>query len=358
MDESRPLTPIEALILVRLLPAGESGVKTTDLRKDLEPLLGHRWSGNSLTEVVDRNILNLVSRQLALNRAAKSKKARPAIGLTAEGRQAALGFLMIDQLPSKPKTTWANLKKALLLAPALGLSGPGTSLSKDDHLRAALLARQYDLQLGETPSLKQAKSEWLRRTLGMGEREKITLETVQAALFRRESGEEHPLPPKRALDRLLARRLGARRDDTKEMRETILRGWISGGDGVPQASSSSVDSEWASAPQPSSPLDLGSFSQKVKAAAQACLTGRYGGNKVFIIHVWRSLQQAPEFRRMDLNTFKQHLTEANNARLLDLSRADLIQAMDRDDVQLSEVAYLSATFHFIRIDSSEIRYPP
>ena len=42
--------------------------------------------------------------------------------------------------------------------------------------------------------------------------------------------------------------------------------------------------------------------------------------------------------------FKTRLAEANNARLLDLSRADLVQAMDPEDVQLSEVSYLNATF--------------
>jgi hypothetical protein len=54
---------------------------------------------------------------------------------------------------------------------------------------------------------------------------------------------------------------------------------------------------------------------------------------------------------MDLPAFKQRLAEANNARLLDLSRADLVQAMDPDDVHLSEVTYLNAVFHFIRIGS-------
>ncbi len=54
---------------------------------------------------------------------------------------------------------------------------------------------------------------------------------------------------------------------------------------------------------------------------------------------------------MDLPAFKQRLAEANNARLLDLSRADLVQAMDPDDVRLSEVTYLNAAFHFIRIGS-------
>ena len=62
------------------------------------------------------------------------------------------------------------------------------------------------------------------------------------------------------------------------------------------------------------------------------------------------LRDDPEFRGTDFPTFKQRLAEANNARLLDLSRADLVQAMDPEDVQLSEVSYLNASFHFIRID--------
>jgi hypothetical protein len=52
---------------------------------------------------------------------------------------------------------------------------------------------------------------------------------------------------------------------------------------------------------------------------------------------------------MDLKSFKQRLTEANHARLLDLSRADLVEAMNPDDVRQSEAAYQGATFHFVRI---------
>ena len=55
------------------------------------------------------------------------------------------------------------------------------------------------------------------------------------------------------------------------------------------------------------------------------------------------------FQAMEMVTFKKQLAEANNARLLDLSRADLVQAMDPNDVQQSEVHYLNATFHFVRI---------
>jgi len=91
------------------------------------------------------------------------------------------------------------------------------------------------------------------------------------------------------------------------------------------------------------------FAERVKAAARACPTGRYGDNKVFIAHVWRRLQADPDFAGMDLDTFKDRLAEANNARLLDLGRADLVQALDPDDVRQSELSYLNATFHFVRI---------
>jgi len=123
------------------------------------------------------------------------------------------------------------------------------------------------------------------------------------------------------------------------LRDAVLRGWISGSVDQPDR-------------RPSiSPSGLADFVQKVRAAAEECASGRFGDNKVFIIHVWRALQNDPDFRGMDLPAFKQRLAEANNARLLDLSRADLVQAMDPDDVRLSEVTYLNAAFHFIRIGS-------
>jgi hypothetical protein len=355
MDQPDALSPIEALVLVRLLPAMENGVKTADIRKDLEPLLDGRWSGNALTEVLDRTVIKLVSYQLVFHKSAKSKRARPTVSLTPEGRSAALAFLRVSELPAKPKPSWASLKKALLLAPALGLSGSGATLTKDDNLRAALLARHYDLPLGESPTLKQAKTEWLRQMLGMGPREKVTLDTVQAALFRRESGDAQPLPPKRALDRLLARRLCARRDDTRELRDVILRTWIAGGNGQPATGQSRAETVGVVGLQPAVMLDLETFAQKVRAAARSCSSGRYGDNKVFIAHVWRSLQDDPEFRGTSLDAFKQRLAEANNTRLIDLGRADLVQAMDHDDVQLSEVSYLSATFHFVRTEPPERR---
>jgi hypothetical protein len=96
-------------------------------------------------------------------------------------------------------------------------------------------------------------------------------------------------------------------------------------------------------------LDLDVFAKRVVEAARESRSGRFGSDKVFVAHVWKALQDDPAFAAMGLDGFKHRLAEANNARLLDLSRADMVEAMDLDDVELSEVPYLGATFHFIRL---------
>ena len=133
-----------------------------------------------------------------------------------------------------------------------------------------------------------------------------------------ELGEHRPADPKKVLDRLISRQVGARRDDENEVREAVLRGWIDGPVDQPER-------------RPAR------FLSKVQAAAEACTSGRFGDNKVFIVHVWQSAPERSRLRGMDLAAFKERLAKANNARLLDLSRADLVQAMDPDDVRLSEV---------------------
>jgi hypothetical protein len=259
----------------------------------------------------------------------------------------------VSELPAKPKPSWATLKKSLLLGPAMGISRAASMLAKDDNLRAVLLKQQFELPLGEFPTLKQARDAWLRKVFGIGEKEKVTLDSIQGALLRRELEETRPLAPKKALDRLLARRLSARRDDTKELRDAILRGWIDRSLDDRGAEGSNRPSSPLPATAFPSPVDLAAFAREVLEAARETKMGRYGDNKVFIIHVWRSLKNRADFQEMDLITFKKLLAEANNARLLDLSRADLVQAMDPEDVRLSEATYLNATFHFIRVNSPE-----
>jgi hypothetical protein len=98
--------------------------------------------------------------------------------------------------------------------------------------------------------------------------------------------------------------------------------------------------------------DLGAFAQRVLAAARRSPTGWWGERKVFISHVWEEYQRRERKggrQAGDLEAFKLLLVRANRASLLSLSRADLVEAMDKDDVKRSEIASLGTTFHFLRI---------
>ena len=93
--------------------------------------------------------------------------------------------------------------------------------------------------------------------------------------------------------------------------------------------------------------ELVAFAERVTASAKTCPTGWSGEDFVFISHVWRHVQS--EFSTLDLAGFKMKLIAANRARLLTLSRADLVQAMKPEDVRESETSYLNSVFHFILI---------
>jgi hypothetical protein len=96
------------------------------------------------------------------------------------------------------------------------------------------------------------------------------------------------------------------------------------------------------------PQDDATFAQRVLAAARASKTGRFGDNKVFISHVMRQLE-ADGLAISDVKAFKDRLVTAHRGKLLALSRADLVQAMEPADVEESETLYLNGSFHFVRI---------
>ncbi|WP_337176076.1 hypothetical protein [Paludisphaera sp.] len=341
-----PLSPAESLALLRVLLAGTKGAKAADVRKDLDPILGRRWPGGELAAVVERALIKLAASGLVVRSEGRTARAPSTFAATDEGRRAALAALGVKELPAKPKPTWASLKKSLLTATALGLAGSAT-LAKDDVLRAVLLDRLAGLGLGGTPTLKQARDAWTRKHLGMGPREKVTLETVQAALLRRALANAPltPLPSKASLDRLIAERLGAAGKPLKDLRDEVIRRWA-----VEEAADAGPESPATAEAPAAPPLELAEFARLVREAARGCESGRHGDDKVFVVHVWRALGDEPAFRDGDYALFKRRLAEANNARLLSLSRADLVQAMDPEDVLLSEVPYMNTCFHFVRDD--------
>lgn len=75
--------------------------------------------------------------------------------------------------------------------------------------------------------------------------------------------------------------------------------------------------------------------------------GRFAPEKVFISGIWREAQTDPTFQGMTERQFKRLLVQANAERLVDLARADLVGAMDPDEVRESEIEDMGSTFHFV-----------
>ncbi len=347
MMQHSDTSAIGHLVLTRLLPSRDKGATTSQIKKDLEPLLQHRWAGAVLADMLDRTLGQLDAEGLISRSRGKGRSKVERSVLTPQGCQRGLDFLDLDKLP--PKATWASLKKTYLLARMLGLPGPAGSAAKafssDGGYKAALLRRQFDLPIDEYPTLAKATEALAWKLLGLESHchQKFSIRAVQVAIFNRELGDQRPsdrqADPRKAVDRLLSKGVNARRDDAKELREAAMRQWVDRSTADPALSPDS----------PAEPLDLRAFAEHVLAAARSSPTGRFGDNKVFIAHLWSAAQDDSALRGMDLDTFKQRLGEANNARLLDLSRADLVEAMDPEDVRTSETRYYNATFHFVRL---------
>ncbi|HEY8505026.1 MAG TPA: hypothetical protein VIL46_10625, partial [Gemmataceae bacterium] len=212
-----------------------------------------------------------------------------------------------------------------------------------DGLAALLIKRTYDLPAGAGKSVKQAAKALACKELGYPD--VSSPEELVRVVLSQFLGAEKTLSQKEILKQLPRRVAGASNNSPAALREAVLRRWVGGAEPPPAPSPEPRDE-----PVTPEPFDLPAFARTVEAAARDCPTGWFGDNKVFISHVWQQLRKEPGFPAMDLPTFKQHLTEANQAGLLRLERADLVQAMDPADVRESETQYLNAVFHFILVE--------
>ena len=168
MNAPSELTLVDQLVLARLLVAGEKGATTSELKKALDPLLGHRLAGAALADRLAQALAALDSAGLA-HRTRKGKTERGT--LTPEGERRALEFLGIDRLP--PKTNWDQIKKSLPGGPRLGLPTPRDkavkAFSGDPGFKAALLKTQFDLPVGDYPTFDQALDALAWKLLGFAD---------------------------------------------------------------------------------------------------------------------------------------------------------------------------------------------
>ncbi|CAM4479369.1 hypothetical protein [Corallococcus exiguus] len=338
MDTDTPDTRLQGLALAWLATRSEKKAGTrNELTKTLHAFVEHRWSRGEWTGRFDALLTELLEDKLV------EARGRSGLALTGAGRQRALKFLRVD---SPKGLTWKRVKQQHLLAKGLGLPGSKSALgrlSDADGVRALVLKRAHRLEGPETPTLAQVRDQLLWRQLGVETDEAFSLRAVQAHLLGKLLGQE-VRDPKRGLEQLAARAVGAPRVDAEVVRMAAMREWVlAEADKVSAPKPKLVESAVKVAPK-TPPTDTVSFARRVLDAAGAVPpTGRFGDNKVFISHVWKALQ--PEWA--DRPAFNEALLAANRAHQLSLGRADLLAAMNPRDITESEVRAAGASFHFV-----------
>jgi hypothetical protein len=318
---------VSEVVLARLLVAATNGHLRSRVKRDLAPFFDHRLGAEAWGRTFDEALEELVH-------AGKIQSpAKNRIELTETGHRAACDLIDTVELPEK--LNWSMLRDGYLMPRALGLSSPPTSAARKrittaNGLRAAILRQHFDLPVAEFPTLTQARDALCWKLIGRESAERLTVTNILKYVLNQELDAARPAPASEAPKRIAQRVVKARNADPGQLRLAALRRWCEG-----------------ASPPVSGRTALATFAERVRAAARRCPSGRFGADKVFIAHVWRQMRD--ELGGMDLASFKRRLTEANNARLLRLSRADLVEAMEPGDVEESQTEYMNAQFHFIRL---------
>jgi uncharacterized protein (DUF2267 family) len=320
---ARPAIAIADLVLVRMALPSRKPVAPSVVRKDVGKLLNHELSGaefdNLRSELADAGFL--------------AKGQRSSFALTDAGRERALRFLGVDEIP--PRTNWSAVIARYLFPRAAGLSTSAAGkLNNGDRLAALILKRKYGLAAGAGSTVSQVLEAIACKELGFsGE---TTLADLACAVLSRFMGSER-LTKEKLVKQLPLFQTGLTAVKADAARCKVVRDWLGG----PPPSESPAHEAF----------DLSTFAATVRAlAASSPPQDRFHDNKVFIAALWRASQRESSFPRLSLPEFKRRLVEANSQNLLHLSRADLVQAMDPQLVADSETGFLNANFHFVLIE--------
>ena len=323
-------TAVADLVLIRMILPSKKPVAPSVVRKDVGKLLG---SDLSATEFDD-----LRSELAFAGFLAKGK--RNTFAVTDAGRERALRFLGVGELPAK--TNWSTVIAKYLFPKAAGLSADAAAeLDSGDKLAAFILKQKYGLAAGAGSTVNQvleAVACWLP-----GFAHETTLNGLLCGVLSRLMGSER-LTKEMLVKQLPLFETGLTAVSTDAARSKVVRNWLGH---TPSRRQPSPPPE----SPPTEPFDLTVFAATLRALAAKSPAGdRFHDNKVFIAALWRATQEEPSFPRLSLIEFKQRVLEANSQSLLHLSRADLVQAMDPQLVADSETVYLNAAFHFVLVE--------
>ncbi len=343
LTQTVAVTKTGVLILARLLaaPAKFTPAKLRDSLKSFfrgcEPGAWHDLIGETLAALESDRLITL----------------KP-LALTETGRAQTLERFGLEPQPKGVK--WQTIKSKHLVPIALGLSAEDAQkrelVASADGLRATVIQHHYNLPPVTSP--KQAMDALVWKELGFdGVTDALTIGLIRERALSQVLKLTGKFDADRFIKQLPAHATGAIRSGTDDIRTAILREWVGKelmDDATPLEESEPLAQQANEVEiSPIQIFDLAGFADRVRSTARTSETGRFGDNKVFISHVWRALQRENAFPDMTESEFKARLTEANHAGLLALSRADLVEVMDRADVEASEARYLHAVFHFLQV---------
>ncbi|MCI0701581.1 MAG: hypothetical protein L0241_10905 [Planctomycetia bacterium] len=328
------LSAVAELILTRLAVPSSKPPSPGVVRKDVGKVLGHTLATDEYTELTNQ----LRAEGLVEPR----PRSRGGVQLTSAGRERALTFLGVTALPAR--TNWKLVRAKYLFPKALGVSSAEVEkLTSADRVTAFLLRREYDLPAVNTPA--QALEALVCKELGRNE---TTLSGLFRAVLSEVLGSEEQLSKKDLVKQFPRKLTGAKSGKLDDIRQTIIRKWLSGTPTAIEPDAKTVEPDAKVAD-----FDLPVFAATVKRLARDCPpAGRFGDNKAFISAVWRESQTEDGFPKMPLEEFKAQLVAANQAGLLRLEPADLVQAMNPALVSESETTQAGAVFHFILIEEA------
>lgn len=227
--------------------------------------------------------------------------------LTEAGRHSAGEVLGMARLPEGTKLQWA--KKVLFLRSMdVAITSVPKSARVADVLAAPVVARRHNVDRKAAADPSKVLAVLARRALGLADKPAaLTLDDAFSAVF------------------LMAQS------------PTPLDVTSTNGHSGPAS---------GTLPLRLDDCDLNEFAHQVTEAARSS-TSWHGA--VFISQVWKTLQ-ARGAVGITLEKFKRRLIDAHQNDLIELSRADLVDAMPAADVSASETVHSGARFHFVRLD--------
>ena len=320
---------VENLILARLLVCGSRAPTRRDVQKCLDSLFVDRLGKSAWQTVFSSAFDRLVD---------TDQVACQPIALTAAGRDRALDFWNIDEVP--PRLRWETLKREYIVPRVLGL--PCRQLvgkDKTKSLIAAVLKTRYHLAADTGDTLPAIVNALAWRQLSIDSTARFTPQAVVAKLLLKSSRKPQADQVARSLARLAIGTAG------NDLFAGALHQWIAKVDDAPELTATPGERP-ATAGRDGT---LTNFAADTLTAARGTETGWFGDNKVFISQVWNQLRAGREFATKPLDQFKKRLIEAHRCGLLELSRADLVERMDPRDVAESETRYLDGVFHLLWI---------